>query len=279
VQGAGHGDNMPAMLTILTGVGREGQVGEAVARAFAERGDRLALVDRTAGEVARRAESLRAAAPATSARAVTSHACDLTDPAAVSAVVREIVAAHGEAAGAFVHLAGGFGTDGPVAASDPALLDRMLAINLRTAFVATRGFLPLLRAGGGAIVYFASAAVLPGASGSGTAAYAAAKAGVLALMRAVADEERAAGVRANAVAPIAIRTGDNVRAMGDGARYVEREDVAHGALALLRGGARGDGTGGGAGVKRGMRNAGPGTRFPVHRVPGPASRIPAFPPC
>jgi NAD(P)-dependent dehydrogenase (short-subunit alcohol dehydrogenase family) len=211
------------MLTILTGVGREGQVGEAVARAFAERGDRLALVDRTAGEVARRAAALRA----TGSAAVTSHACDLADPAAVDAVVREVVAAHGDAAGAFVHLAGGFGADGPVAASDLALLDRMLAVNLRTAFVATRAFLPLLRAGRGAIVYFASAAALPGASGSGTAAYAASKAGVLALMRAVADEERGAGVRANAVAPIAIRTGDNVRAMGDDARYVEREDVAH----------------------------------------------------
>jgi NAD(P)-dependent dehydrogenase (short-subunit alcohol dehydrogenase family) len=227
------------MLTILTGVGREGQVGEAVARAFAERGDRLALIDRNAGEVARRAEALRTEALRTevlhaeahrAARAagdsITAHACDLTDPAAVDAVVRDVVAAHGEAAGAFVHLAGGFGADGPVAVSDLALLDRMLAVNLRTAFVATRALLPLLRAGRGAIVYFASAAVLPGAASGGTAAYAAAKAGVLALMRAVAEEEAAVGVRANAVAPIAIRTGDNVRAMGDGARYVEREDVA-----------------------------------------------------
>lgn len=219
------------MLTILTGVGREGQVGEAVARAFAERGDRLALVDRNAGEVARRAEALRTVhgrqAAGAGAGTVTAHACDLTDPAAVDAVVREVVAAHDTAAaGAFVHLAGGFGAGGPVADGDPALLDRMLAVNLRTAFVATRALLPLLRAGRGSIVYFASAAVLPGATGSGTAAYAAAKAGVLALMRAVAAEERAAGVRANAVAPIAIRTADNVRAMGDTARYVEREDVA-----------------------------------------------------
>lgn len=218
------------MLTILTGVGREGQVGEAVARAFADRGDRLALVDRNPTEVARRAESLRAAIP--TGVSVSSHACDLTDADAVAAVVREIAQAHGAfgalptSAGALVHLAGGFGADGPVGDSDPALLDRMLAINLRTAFVTTRALLPLLRAGRGAIVYFASAAVLPGATGTGTAAYAAAKAGVLALMRAVADEERAAGVRANAVAPIAIRTGDNVRSMGERARYVEREEVA-----------------------------------------------------
>jgi NAD(P)-dependent dehydrogenase (short-subunit alcohol dehydrogenase family) len=57
-------------------------------------------------------------------------------------------------------------------------------------------------------------------------AYAAAKSGVLALMRAVAAEERARGVRANAVAPTAIRTRDNLEAMGEGVRYVERESVA-----------------------------------------------------
>ena len=51
-------------------------------------------------------------------------------------------------------------------------------------------------------------------------------------MRAVADEGRARGVRANAVAPIAIRTGDNLRAMGDKAKYVERQAVADAVLNL-----------------------------------------------
>lgn len=209
------------MLVILTGVGREGQVGEAVARAFALRGDRLALVDRDLANVQARALALHE----TRAHA-TAHACDLTDPDAVAAAVAEIRRAHGDAAGALVHMAGGFAADGPVADADPATLDRMLAINLRTAYVATRAFLPMLRAGHGGIVYFASAAVLPGAHGAGMSAYAASKAGVLALMRAVAEEERPHRVRANAVAPTSIRTGDNVRAMGEDARYVEREEVA-----------------------------------------------------
>ena len=209
------------MLAILTGVGREGQVGEAVAQAFARRGDRLALVDRDPSGVAARAEALRA-----TGATVTAHACDLTDPAAVARVLAEVRAAHGDAAGALVHVAGGFAMSGPVADADPAVLDRMLAINLTTAWVATRAFLPLLRAGRGAIVFFASAAVLPGAHAAGMSAYAIAKAGVLALMRAVAEEERPHGVRANAVAPTSIRTGDNVRAMGTDVRYVEREEVA-----------------------------------------------------
>jgi len=90
----------------------------------------------------------------------------------------------------------------------------------------------MLRPAGGSIVYFASAAVLPGAHGASMSGYAAAKAGVLALMHAVAAEERAAGVRANALAPTSIRTATNVQAMGDSTRYVEREAVADAVLFL-----------------------------------------------
>jgi NAD(P)-dependent dehydrogenase (short-subunit alcohol dehydrogenase family) len=123
-------------------------------------------------------------------------------------------------------MAGGFGMTGPLDASDPAEWHKQIAISLTTAYVATRAFLPALRRTKGAIVYFASAAALPGGSVAGMAAYAAAKSGVLALMRAVAQAEGKAGVRANAVAPTAIRTAANEQSMGTDARYVEREEVA-----------------------------------------------------
>jgi len=55
--------------------------------------------------------------------------------------------------------------------------------------------------------------------------YIAAKSAVVGLMRSVADEGRSRGLRANAVAPISIRTGDNLRQMGSATRYVEREAV------------------------------------------------------
>jgi NAD(P)-dependent dehydrogenase (short-subunit alcohol dehydrogenase family) len=58
------------------------------------------------------------------------------------------------------------------------------------------------------------------------APYAAAKTGVAVLMQAVAQEERANGVRANALAPASIRTAANLQSMGGDTRYVEREDVA-----------------------------------------------------
>jgi len=219
---------------VVTGVGREGQVGEALARAFAAEGASLVIVDRLANEVEARARALRPLL-APGAR-LDAHGCDLTDGVAVSRVA-QAVAARGPV-DAVVCAAGGFATSGPVAESDTTVLQKMVTINLTTAFVTTRHFLPLLRPTRGALLYFASAAVLPGASVAEMSAYGASKSGVLALMQAVAEEERASGVRANAVAPVSVRTGDNVRAMGDAGAYVERESVADVALFLCSAAAR-----------------------------------------
>jgi len=42
----------------------------------------------------------------------------------------------------------------------------------------------------------------------------------------VAQSERSNRVRANAIAPTSIRTAANIKSMGDGVRYIEREQVA-----------------------------------------------------
>jgi 3-oxoacyl-[acyl-carrier protein] reductase len=86
--------------------------------------------------------------------------------------------------------------------------------------------MPMLRAGGGSLVFFASEKALPGASVAGASAYAVAKTGVVVLMRAIAAEERVNGVRANAVAPASVRTAANIAAMGAEGDYVELDAVA-----------------------------------------------------
>jgi NAD(P)-dependent dehydrogenase (short-subunit alcohol dehydrogenase family) len=215
------------VLALITGVGREGQVGEIVSRAFAERGATVLVVDRLADEAEARARALVAAGHRASA-----YACDLTSPDDVAALAGRVRSEHGERLDALVNMAGGFASGGKVAEGDVDAWHRRFAINLTTAYLATRALLPLVRAARGAIVYFASEAVLPGSRIAGTAPYAAAKAGVATLMQAVAQEERANGVRANALAPAAIRTAANVQAMGSDARYVEREDVAAAVLWL-----------------------------------------------
>jgi 3-oxoacyl-[acyl-carrier protein] reductase len=206
---------------VLTGVGREGQVGEAVARAFAERGARVYLVDRMESEARARSDALNAAGLRSAALSA-----DLSDPAAVEALAARVREATSGRVHALVHLAGGFAASGPVADSDPAAWTRQITINFTTAYLTARAFLPLLRPTKGAMVFFGSEAALPGARVAGIAAYAAAKGAVLTLVQAIAQEERDNGVRANALAPKAIRTEANLSTMGDKTRYVEREDVA-----------------------------------------------------
>lgn len=206
---------------LLTGVGAEGQVGEVVARAFADLGASLVLVDRKVDRVQE-----RAAAVARLGRSAQGYGCDLADPEAVAALASTIRKNHGEKLRALVHMAGGFAMSGPVAQSAIEVWNRQIAANLTTAFLTSRAFLPMLRADRGSIVFFSSDAVLPGGSVAEISAYAAAKAGVAALMRAIAAEEAANGVRVNALAPAAIRTATNIASMGETVRYVEREQVA-----------------------------------------------------
>lgn len=207
-------------VAVLTGVSRRGQVGEVVARALAESGATVVLIDRTGLEAEQRAQELR-----TDRLNAIARSADLTDPAQLDRVVR-VVADQFDGVDALVNIAGGFSMSGKVADSDPEAWARQLGIGLTTAYLTTRAFLPLVRRRRGSIVFFASAAALPGGRITGMSAYAVSKAGVITLMRAVAQEERETGVRANALAPTSIRTATNIESMGPDARYVEREEVA-----------------------------------------------------
>jgi NAD(P)-dependent dehydrogenase (short-subunit alcohol dehydrogenase family) len=209
-----------ARSVVVTGVGRAGQVGEAVALAFAEEGATVSLIARSIDDAKARADELNS-----KGLSATGYACDLTDAASVAVTARSIVAATG-GVDVLVNVAGGFAMSGPVATSDAAVLASQFAINVSTAYHATRAFLPAIRESRGAVIFFASAAALPGARVKEMSAYAIAKAGVVTLMRAVAQEERSKGVRANAVAPTAIRTATNLESMSPDAKYVEREAVA-----------------------------------------------------
>lgn len=217
--------NFRSQLIVITGVGREGQVGEAIAHSFAQRGASLALIDLHAQSDERTATLKSLGAPHVSAH--TANLADAGDAVRVAAEVqRAHEAQHGNRVHAVVCVAGGFGFTGAIDDSAPDAWATQFSINLDTAFATTRAFLPSVRLAQGSFVYFGSVAATPGGSSRGMAAYAAAKSGVLSLMRTVALDEKAHGVRANAVAPTAIRTTTNVADMGDTADYVERESVA-----------------------------------------------------
>ena len=92
--------------------------------------------------------------------------------------------------------------------------DRMLAMNLTSAFTAARAVVPhMLAASGGRVVMISSRAVVPPAGGF--IGYTVAKAGVIALMQALAQEVKGRGVTVNAVAPSTMDTPANRAAMPD----------------------------------------------------------------
>ena len=149
---------------------------------------------------------------------------DLTDEAQVEAAYERVLQRHGAIWGA-VHCAGGW-AGAPFAQTDVATFEKMIALNLRSTFLCCRAALRRMR-GEGRIVNVAAltAAALQGVGGA--AAYAASKAGVVALTKAIAEE--GAGVRANCVAPGTLRTPAN----GETTGQVPLEDVAEAILYLV----------------------------------------------
>lgn len=206
---------------LLTGAGRPGQVGEVVARSFLDAGDRVLLVERQRDRALVLLDSLGASAGMAAA-----FGADLSQAGDVDALARDIAATAGSKLDAVVHLAGGWLQGSSVADSSTEYWEQSITRNLMTAVNVARAFAPAVRSARGAFVFVASEAALPGARVGGMAAYAVAKQGVVTLARALAQEERGHGVRANVIAPGSIRTAANEAAMGTDAAYVEREEVA-----------------------------------------------------
>jgi NAD(P)-dependent dehydrogenase (short-subunit alcohol dehydrogenase family) len=172
---------------VVTGAG--GGVGRALVETFRGLGAAVVAFDRDEGLLA----------PLDAVHA----ACfDLTDRAALARETAAALDLFGAPA-AVVSNAGWTRAE-TLAATDLDAWDRETALNLDAAAALTFGFLPAMRAAGrGAFVYVASVNAL---AHFGNPAYAAAKAGLLGLMRAVATEAGRDGVRANAVVPGSIRT-------------------------------------------------------------------------
>jgi meso-butanediol dehydrogenase / (S,S)-butanediol dehydrogenase / diacetyl reductase len=107
--------------------------------------------------------------------------------------------------------------DGPVDTCTEEAWDSVLAANLRSVFVYCKHAVPLLRAaGGGAIVTVSSVLGLVGGDEDfSTHAYAASKAGVIGLTRAMASTYAKDGIRCNVVCPGLIETGFSRRAQED----------------------------------------------------------------
>jgi NAD(P)-dependent dehydrogenase (short-subunit alcohol dehydrogenase family) len=204
-------------VTLLTGA--SGGLGPAVADAFLSAGATVVAVARSFDGIEANPRSIQVAADLTSAEGV-----------------EQAVAAALEPTGkidALVHVMGGFAGGAPVQETDDATWDKMMSVNLRAAFLVTRGVLrPMLDAGYGRIVAIGSRVGVEPAKG--LAAYGASKAGLHALVQTIALEGDGKGVTANVVMPSTIDTPANRKAMpkADFSKWVTPESIADQILRL-----------------------------------------------
>lgn len=167
-------------------LGGNAGIGLAAARMFRAEGAKLALTGRNPA-------TLAAAAQECEALGIVS---DMGDVAQTDAAMAEIAEALGGIDMLFVNA--GVGGFAPVTDVTEQFWDGIHDVNLRGAFFAMQRALPLLRDGGAIVVTgsIGSVAAVPG-----NAAYAAAKAGLRAVVRIMAKELLPRRIRVNMVSP------------------------------------------------------------------------------
>lgn len=182
-------DRLPGKVVIVTG-GASG-LGEATCVRLAEEGAAVVVVD-IDGDGARRT----AAAIASSGGAALAVAADISTEAGNTGMVAEAIASFGTVDGLVCNA--GLVADGTVLDLDPAVWDQALGVMLTGTWLGIRAVLPtMVERQSGAIVAQSSIAALVGVKR--LAAYAAAKAGLVGLVRQFAVEFAPEGIRANAI--------------------------------------------------------------------------------
>lgn len=142
---------------------------------------------------------------------------DCTDGEAVNRFMKETAATFGQI-NVVCSLVGGWAGGRDVAETDDVRFDRMLDLNLRSAFYTIRAAIPhLLEAEWGRVIAVASRAAFD--TPTGQAAFNIAKAGVIALVKSVASELEGTSITSNAILPAVIDT-DATRATLPYADYV-----------------------------------------------------------
>ncbi len=175
--------------------GASSGIGRASARLFAQEGARIVAVAR-GGE---RLQALVADIRDDGGEAV-AIVGDVRDEACAQAAVQAAIDHFGGLDIAFNN-AGTLGEMGPTPGLSVAGWRETMDINLTSAFLAARHQLPAMRARGGGSLIFTSTFVGHTVGLPGAAAYAASKAGLLGLTRALAAEFGAEGIRVNALLP------------------------------------------------------------------------------
>lgn len=184
---------------VIVITGGTGRLGTALALRMKERGAKIAATYLIPGE----AEAFEAALNLGPDRLLLRRV-DATSPDQLSAFMDETVSTFGNF-GALASLVGGWAAGQDVDETNDLRFDRMIDLNLRSAFYTLRAAIPHLKANGsGRVVFIGSRAVVD--TPSGQAAFNVAKAGVVALAGSAANELRDYNITVNAVLPAIIDT-------------------------------------------------------------------------
>ncbi len=190
--------------------GGHGALGQTVVPAFIEGGSRVIIVDRHVPSEVRGGSAIQA---------------DVTDEADIQRVMREVRQQAGPV-DVLINLVGGFAT-GRVAETETALWQRLLTLNLTSAFLLSKAVLPhMMEQGRGRIIHVAARAAVDPFPGA--AAYIVAKSGLVALIRTLALETAGTGITVNGILPTTIDTPANRKAMPDAdtSKWVNPESIA-----------------------------------------------------
>ncbi|HTE62479.1 MAG TPA: glucose 1-dehydrogenase [Solirubrobacteraceae bacterium] len=205
-------------VALVTGAARG--IGRASAARLAQDGAAVMLVDRDERALEVAASELRSDGVDVAAAAV-----DVTVASTVDELMERTVASLG-GLDVLVNCAG-IQRYGTVVDTSEELWDEVMAVNVRSGFLMSRGAIPLMRArGGGSIVNVSSAQAV--AAQQNAAAYVASKGAVNALTRAMAVDHAAECIRVNAVCPASVDTpmlrwAAGHLANGDGAEQLLRD--------------------------------------------------------
>ena len=197
--------SLAGRVAVVTGAA--GNLGRAVAQAFAAHGASVALVGRDETALAAAQSEL----PAGSTSAI--FAADLLKPDAVAELAGRIVDHFGRV-DILANIAGGFVMGPPLHETSDHDWDFMLDINARSVFHSCRALIPaLIQQPGGRIINVSARAATEGKAHM--IPYCASKAAVVTLTEGLAAELKDAGVNVNCVLPGTLDTPQNRAAMPD----------------------------------------------------------------